>query len=408
MGYRFPEQPILFYPSLARRIGSDEALLLSIYHDRARNGGRAEPSELVLSRAHWLKIADFWDEDYLRSVTESLVRQGCIRASVGNALVRLSLEPQDVSTSRAEVLPEAEEAAMAAPLMAEPVAASTSTHSATAAPLADSFNTADRVDEDSVHDGLFEESVPLPGLDADTAAQYMPGSQPARHSASSPRWDGAARAIEPHRQPVIEQRREQGREQTAAPYADPYPEPSRQVPPGPQADALSRLDVHDTPPRPLTRQALRATPQTIQARGPAPTFGGASGWRRHKDELQVLFEQHEERNQQLKPMQLGWQPSETFFALLPRHNITVEYAEGLLDEFVLYWLDKDRKETNWDQKFLAWVKREWVRKQTRDGRDSGADKERQTGFKNENTRRDTREKRKQVTAAIMDIRDTDW
>jgi hypothetical protein len=381
MGYRFPEQPILFYPSLARRIGSDEALLLAIYHDRARNGGRAEPSELVLSRAHWLKIADFWDEDYLRSVTDSLVRQGCIRASVDSALVRLSLEPQDVSPLP-EGAPEADESAGSV--------------ASRAAPIAEMPRVADLADADSVHDG--HPGDPAPSQRPESAPQYapVPPAQPRRHPEPTRRLDVSAQAAEPVR------------EQAAASYAERHPKSSRQIPPGHQADTLSRLDVHDTPPRPLTRQALRATPQTIQARGPAPTFGGASGWRRHKDELQVLFEQHEERNQQLKPMQLGWRPSETFFALLPRHNISVEYAEGLLDEFVLYWLDKDRKETNWDQKFLAWVKREWVRKQTRDGRDTGADKERQTGFNNENTRRDTREKRKQVTAAIMDIRDTDW
>ncbi len=385
MGYRFPEQPILFYPSLARRIGSDEALLLSIYHDRARNGGRAAPSELVLSRAHWLKIADFWDEDYLRSVTDSLVRQGCIRASVGNALVRLSLEPRDLSPLAENAVPEAK-----APAAAEPVA--------------EKLKAAGPADADSGHGGHPGEAAL--SQQPESAPHYASASTalPRRHPDPARRREGAARTAAPVRDPARDPAREQGR----GPYAERRPEPSRQIPSPPPAEALSRLDVQDTPPRPLTRQALRTTPPTIQARGPAPTFGGASGWRRHKDELQMLFEQHEERNQQLKPMQLGWRPSETFFALLPRHSITVEYAEGLLDEFVLYWLDKDRKETNWDQKFLAWVKREWVRKQTRDGRNSGTDKERQTGFNNENTRRDTREKRKQVTAAIMDIRDTDW
>jgi hypothetical protein len=323
MGYRFPEQPILFYPSMARRIGTDEALLLAIYHDRACSGGRSEPSELLLSRAQWLKLADFWDEARVRAVTDSLVRQGCLDASCDSNLVRLRLQPDAASGA------------------SMPAAAT---------------------------NGPLPESAP-------------------------------ERVSRPHDEPVV---------------AGPAAVRSPTVPPGHETDTLSRLAVRDAPPRPLTRQALRAQPvpqslpQTMQARGPAPTFGGASGWRRHKDELQMLFEQHEERNQQLRPMQLGWRPSETFFALLPRHNIAQEYAEGLLDEFVLYWLDKDRKETNWDQKFLAWVKREWVRKQTRDGRDTGADKERQTGFNHENTRRDTREKRKQVTAAIMDIRDTDW
>ncbi|GGO83038.1 hypothetical protein GCM10011348_25830 [Marinobacterium nitratireducens] len=293
MGYTFPEQPIPFYPSLAKRLGSDEALLLAIYHDRARSGGRAEPGELLISRSQWLQLADFWDESRLAAATESLVRQGCLEASYDGNLVRLRLLPQ-------------------------------------------------------------------------TEAEAV---------------------------------------------APPRPEPVAQAP---AAEPLTRLPVHDEPPRPLTRQASRprSQPRMIEERGPAPTFGAAGGWRRHKDELQVLFEQHEVRNQQLKPMELGWRPSETFFALLPRHQIPAEYAEELLDEFVLYWIAKERKETNWDQKFLTWVKREWVRKQSRDSgiKDAAArgDQAQQTGYQHENSRRDSREKRKQVTAAIMDIRDTDW
>ncbi len=157
------------------------------------------------------------------------------------------------------------------------------------------------------------------------------------------------------------------------------------------------LPVYDTPP----------ARKPSSPRSPAPMFGGNAGWRRGKDELQQIFEQHEERNQRLVPMELGWKPSGAFFDMLSRQSISVSFAEQCLDEFILYWLDKDRKETNWDQKFLAWVKREWVHKQSRDA--SGRMNEQQTpGQQNENTRRDTRENRKRVTASIMDIEDTNW
>jgi hypothetical protein len=145
--------------------------------------------------------------------------------------------------------------------------------------------------------------------------------------------------------------------------------------------------------------------------GPAPTFGGSIGWAkkvRQGDELQALFQQHEQRNKQLHGMALGWQPSENLYALLPRHNISQKFAQECIDEFVLYWLDKDRKETNWDQKFLGWVKREWVKKQTQEGRQKRMNNEQKAGFNHEDPRRDTREKRKRVTAAVMDIKDTDW
>jgi len=183
---------------------------------------------------------------------------------------------------------------------------------------------------------------------------------------------------------------------------------------------VSELPVCDTPPpavQPMRRVARRRIDPAnlMQQRGPAPTFGGATGWHRQgeesgsSDELHQRFEMHEERNQKLHAMFIGWKPSDTFYELLPRHSIPNEYAEECLDEFTLYWLDKDRKESNWDQKFLAWVKREWIRKQTREARQRNQDSsETTTGVSHENTRRDTRENRKRVTAAIMDIKDTDW
>ncbi len=284
-----PEAPLLFYPSLAHRLGSDEALLLYIYTDYARLAGmKADDGcvECILPHSRWLQLAGFWSEERLRTATESLERQGCLQANLsqgGSVRLRLLPLPQQVSE-------------------------------------------------------------PAPEAHADS----RPPSQP----------------------------------------------------------AVQQLPVYDAPPpRPARRETM------MQRKGPAPTFGGSIGWRRHKDELQAIFEQAEERNQQLQSMFLGWEPSDMFHAMLPRHSIPAEFASGCLDEFVLYWLDKDRKESNWDQKFLAWVKREWVKKQTRDAREQRYEQERQsvvTGGSDENTRRDSREKRKRITAAIMDIKDTDW
>ena len=181
------------------------------------------------------------------------------------------------------------------------------------------------------------------------------------------------------------------------------------VPPPPEYGYYP--EEQDTPYYPDTPVPSPAPAENHPQSGPAPTFGGSIGWARKPrrgDELHTLFQQREAQNQQLQPMVIDWQPSESFFALLPRHNIANQFAISCLEEFVLYWLDKDRKETNWDQKFLGWVKREWVKKQTQDGRQQRISNEQKAGLKNENARRDTREKRKRVTAAIMDIKDTDW
>jgi len=314
-----PEKPLLFYPSLARKLGSDEALLLFQLTEQASIGGiqdKFSVTSMTLSQPQWRSLADFWDAQRQMNAANSLARQGVLEIQTGQAgTVTLRLKP-----------------------VVEP--AQTASESDIQPPV----------------------------------APVAPVMQTSRQERMNDR-------LHPRENAVV------------ATSSDP---------------ALQTLPVFERPP---PRQQPQAHSQTNLARqkGPAPTFGGSLGWRRQKDELQNIFEQHEERNQRLQSMHLGWQPSEAFHELLPRHAISAAFAADCLDEFVLYWLDKDRRESNWDQKYLAWVKREWVKKQTRDAREQRYEQERNsTGINNENTQRDTRDKRKRVTAAIMDLKDTDW
>jgi hypothetical protein len=286
MSFTFPEKPMLVYPSLARRVGVEPALLLGLYHEALERDGMTDErgrTELLLSQTQLRTLAPFWDEARVKQLSDQLVAAGLLEiqwGSAGNLRVRM-------------------------PTAAAPSPAAT-----------------------------------------DTAAAV---SEPVR------------------RIPVVDE-------------PPPRPRPARQT-------------------------------NLAQRRGPAPTFGGSIGWRRHKDELEEIFEQAEQRNQKLQPMFIGWQPSELFHQLLPRYAIPADFAEGCIDEFVLYFLDKDRKESNWDQKFLAWVKREWVKKQTQDAREKRYQQEREsnmTGNGHENARPDSREKRKRITAATMDIKNIDW
>ncbi|RTE65988.1 hypothetical protein EH243_09910 [Amphritea opalescens] len=301
MSFRFPEKPVLFYPSLARTVGSDEAILLAIYHDYIQLHGLPDKSGVasaVLSRSEWLSLTSFWDEDKLAMVTSSLVSQGYIQASFGHGrAIKLALVDADQT-------------------MSQPAA-------------------------------------------ADFSAE-----------ASAPE------TVTVQELPVVEQPPERNE---------------------------------------ISRRVQQAQPRRL---GPAPTFGGSIGWSKSRqvtpsrqttpeNDFASRLNEIEEKNQKLHAMFLGWTPSRTLLDMLPRHNIPEPFADQLLDEFILYWLDKDRKESNWDQKFLAWVKREWINKQTRDARKQRAD-EANKGVNHENTRPDNREKRKRVTAAIMDIKDTDW
>lgn len=142
--------------------------------------------------------------------------------------------------------------------------------------------------------------------------------------------------------------------------------------------------------------------------GPAPTFGGQSGWRQSPSELDEIFAAAEQRKKQLREMHLEWRPSKMFFELIERSPISTEFAQGCLDEFIAYYVEKGTRENNWDQRFLAWVKRSWRDQETQQARSEKFNENSGAGNGHEKSRRDTRENRKRVTAAIMDLKNLDW
>ena len=128
------------------------------------------------------------------------------------------------------------------------------------------------------------------------------------------------------------------------------------------------------------------------------------------DELSRIFAAKEAQQAMLTSMHAEWQPSTNILRMLT-HNMQVseEFAMGLRDEFVVYYMDKDRRESpgGWDQKFLKWVKKEHIQQQTAAAR---AQQQGQTRSyaQNEEARYHAREQRQQLTDAVLDLGNTDW
>ncbi|WP_261841941.1 DnaT-like ssDNA-binding domain-containing protein [Aliamphritea ceti] len=373
MGFRLPEKPILFYPSLAHQIGTDEALLYAVYVDRLQSRGELDSNgnlSLCLDRRDWLLLADFWNESRLANVTRSLVSHGYIQAISGDIRITLTLLPQ-LPDSVCEELPIVE-------------SQKDTTQAVTPEPEAveQTFAAADLTVEASSE--VVFEAVPefLPVDTPEVLPEQMP---PAQYQTST----------EPEYVPPTADNQ----------YYNPPPTPPVTV---------QKLPVMEQPPsRDDLRQLRQHQEVQPQNRGPAPTFGGSIGWSKSRPQpgagnlFASQLDELEQKNKKLHSIYLGWRPSQILFDTLPRHSIPADFAEQLIDEFVLYWLDKDRKETNWDQKFLAWVKREWVQKQTREAREQRYKQGESTGGVQQG-QPDARQKRQRVTAAIMDIKDTDW
>ena len=55
-----------------------------------------------------------------------------------------------------------------------------------------------------------------------------------------------------------------------------------------------------------------------------------------------------------------WQPDAAVYDILRMAEIDLDYAATLLPEFVLYWRKQNQLHSDWDNKFLRWVKRQWA------------------------------------------------
>ncbi len=71
--------------------------------------------------------------------------------------------------------------------------------------------------------------------------------------------------------------------------------------------------------------------------------------------------------QALKPVKVikstipaHWIPTEATYALLEKNGIDRPFAEGCLDEFRLYWTERQEQRPGWETTFLNNVKRQWA------------------------------------------------
>ena len=379
MSALFPEQPILFYPSLAKLYGTEEAVLLAIYHEFARHHG-AESSDCSLSflarRREWHQLASFWDEDRLAEITNSLVSQGVIDAEFNsNGSIRItipnagghdraeslssqSINEPNVTESERDDLEESDSKLLSAEVAVQPQAPSQK-------PVAD------------ISRDLSVGSERHPDLPAPSKA-YQAVRQTHQDASSY----GGTPSFEQRGNYYVKGQKLEGQDI--------------------QGQSVNSLNIQDQ------------TAGSMLERGPAPSFGGSVGWSRPKDDLEHLFDQHEKRNQKLHEIDMDWRPSPTTYQMLQRKNISAEFANTLIDEFIAYWMPQEKKRASWDPSFIKLAHREWAKEQNRQGRlarqeQNNHDKVDTIEVSGERYQSNNRaEKRERITEAVMDINNIDW
>ena len=130
--------------------------------------------------------------------------------------------------------------------------------------------------------------------------------------------------------------------------------------------------------------------------------------RQRDDELSRIFAVKEAEQSLLTNMYSDWKPSLNIMNLITQnHQISEAFALGLLDEFVVYYMDKERRESpgGWDTRFLKWVKKEHVQQQSNAARNQ---QQSISKAQHEEARFNAQTKRRQLTEVVFDINNTDW
>jgi len=126
-----------------------------------------------------------------------------------------------------------------------------------------------------------------------------------------------------------------------------------------------------------------------------PSMAGFGGWRRDAgdgDELSRLFAAKEAQHQHLCHMDIEWKPSVNIVKVLAQqHQISEAFVLGIKDEFVVYYM----------------VKKEQIQQQTAQAR-AQRQTQQQTNPSNEEARYAAKQRRRNITANVLDINNTDW
>lgn len=68
-----------------------------------------------------------------------------------------------------------------------------------------------------------------------------------------------------------------------------------------------------------------------------------------------------EQDSMPRAIEAQWRPKESVYDVLQMANISRQFAEQLLPEFILYWQENGTPQCSWSTKFLQFVKRQWAR-----------------------------------------------
>lgn len=126
----------------------------------------------------------------------------------------------------------------------------------------------------------------------------------------------------------------------------------------PSQSAVEILHINNQVPIQFIEDALPEFILYWQERGDA-----ASTWNskflNHVRSQWNLVKSNQANVREPKPINKDWTPSAACFEVLELAHISQEFAQSVIQEFVLYWMNDGKAFPSWDNKFLQYVKQRW-------------------------------------------------
>lgn len=126
----------------------------------------------------------------------------------------------------------------------------------------------------------------------------------------------------------------------------------------PSQDALEILQVNNQIPTQFIQDALPEFILYWQDRGDASSTWN-SKFLNHVRSQWNLVKSNQANAREPKPISKDWTPSAACFEVIELAHISQEFAQSVIQEFVLYWINDGKAFPSWDNKFLQYVKQRW-------------------------------------------------
>ena len=334
-----PEKPIVISPTLAATIGLEETVLLQLLQE-CRTHGTAQQSQgydwISVTGEKLLSLAPFWREDDIRRLSMGLHEKGLLL--IGGA--PFSAE-QDFRFAFNEPV-----AASSAPAARRPAARSAASNFSNSTPhSAKTIGTSWQPSQDAVR------QLSQLGVTHVFAEQQIPQFVAYWRDRNVPRHSWESKFIkEVWRQWQQAEATSNRRRQEVA-LSNEW---------RPSQDALQILIRQGSINANFVEDAIPEFILYWRDRGDVSSTWDSKFIQHVRRQWQFYTGMME---QDAMPRAIGakWQPKESVYDVLQMANISRQFAEQLLPEFILYWQENGTPQCSWSTKFLQYVKRQWAR-----------------------------------------------